>query len=154
MHCDVTLTAEEFKSLHNELYYLGMIHNDKVQEHVEKIRTALNGAYEQERRDFDTKSNDYDAIRRINNFRSIWSIYEVSDLHAAHPYGEVLQVAYRQHWGDQGPVFAEVKGNRWIDLYEAADRAIQLSGDEHHVYIEQFTPNKDEPRQLLLTTGS
>ncbi len=44
-----------------------------------------------------------------------------------------------------------VEGDRWIDLWRAADAAIVQSGDEHHVFVELFRP---QGNRLVLSTGS
>ena len=44
----VTLTAKEFETIHNALWYLGQVDKPEVQSLVEEIRGALKGAYEQE----------------------------------------------------------------------------------------------------------
>lgn len=41
-----------------------------------------------------------------------------------------------------------------VNLYEAANRAILLSHDRHHVYVEAFRLCEDNSSHLELTTGS
>lgn len=159
MNCSPTLSAEEFKVLHNTLWELSNIDNPKVAELVERIRSqALAGAYEQDNRAFERKHDIYRKVQKHWGFKTIWSLYEVEDLEAQHPFAGAAQVAYVDHWGDE-PVFVEIKtegagSGTWIDLWRAADEAIQRSGDQHHVFIEQFRPNPKNPQQLLLSTGS
>ncbi len=154
MNCSPTLTAEEFKVLHNTLWELGNIDNDRVRELVDRIRgVALKGAYEQDHAAFDRKSAHYDRIRDDLGLRASWSIYEVDDLSERHPFAGADRVVYRDHWGDK-PVSVGINGLTWAALYVAADAAIRDSGDEHHIYIEAFRPSKEDPRTLVLTTGS
>lgn len=162
MNCNVTLTAEEFKNLHNALCDLrgvvesmnhSMVKIDRVESVVSQFEQALTGAYRQDADAFSTKYDHYGKCQDILGLTAIWSIYEADNLENPHPYGDVVQIAYKDHWG-KGPVFAEVRGNTWADLYKAADECIRASGDEHHVFIEQFTANPNEPRQLFLSTGS
>lgn len=150
MNCDVTLKADEFKTLHNSLYYLDCLGNEKVSELVETIRGALSGAYDQERKDFDLKSEHYNQVKSEIGARSIWSIYEVADLDQLHSYPSGLFVVYKDHWGNE-PQHCAIYGNTWRDLYRAADNCIRNSGDEHHVFIEGFRLDGDK---LILTTGS
>jgi len=150
MNCDVTLTAEEFKTLHNALYDLGCLHNDKVSEQVEIIRGALRGAYDQENAASDRKYAHYDSVRKDLGLDTIWSITEVDNLSEPHPYEGVKYVSYKDHWGN-GVVTQSINGSTWAALYVAANACIRDSGDEHHVFIEDFRKSGDT---LLLTTGS
>lgn len=159
MNVAPTLSAEEFKTLHNCLWELDCLQDQRVQEIVERIRrVALKGAYEQDARAFDTKFDVFNTAQNLWGFKTVWSIYEVEDLEAQHPFPGALQVAYVDHWGEE-PVFVEIKTEgaghgTWLDLWRAADEAIRKSGDQHHIFIEQFRPNPKNPQQLLLTTGS
>ena len=106
--------------------------------------------------DFDRKYDHFDAKAKELGLRSVWSIYEVADLDNLHPYGEGVEVAYvkdRDHWGDK-TVHTVVKGNTWADLFVAADNCIRNSGDNHHIYIENFTVSSIDNRVLFLHTGS
>jgi hypothetical protein len=62
-------------------------------------------------------------------------------------------VVYGRHWGSD-PVTVSIPGPRWVDLYDAANQAILLSGDCHHVYVEAFKPLANNSRHLEMTTGS
>lgn len=162
MNCDVTINKDDWKTLHNALCGLrsvyqdmhqSMIKTERIESVISEFERALADAYEQDNRAFENLSGHYDEVRQSQGLRSIWSIYEVECLDRHHPFQGALQVAYRDHWGDK-PVFAEIKGDTWIDLYRAADECIRASGDDHHVFIEQFRVNKECPEQLLLSTGS
>jgi hypothetical protein len=150
MNCDVTLTAEEFKTLHNALYDLDCLHNDKVSEQVEIIRGALRSAYDQDNAAFDRKHVYFDKVRKELGLDAIWSIYEVDNLSERHPYEGAKYVTYKNFWGE-GIVTQAINGSTWAALYVAANACIRDSGDEHHVFIEDFRKSGDT---LLLTTGS
>ena len=156
MNCSPTLTADEFKEIHNGLYYLNCLHNEKVDEIVDRMRAALRGAYAQDEDAFAKKSNHYHEVREsLGITDSEWSIYEVNNMSERHPFEGADRVVYRDHWGESDtPVQCSVNGLTWAALWVAADACIRDSGDEHHVYIERFTPDKDDPRTLILTTGS
>jgi hypothetical protein len=158
MNCNVTLTADEFKKLHNGLCDLdGMFHRLSTSEGmqlaviVKTLRDSLAGAYEQDNRAFECKHDYYDQIRKELGLRSIWSIFEVNDLDDRYPF-EATKVHYKDHWGN--PVTTDIVGATWKALYVAADKAILDSGDNHHVFIEQFTPSKEDSSILILSTGS
>ena len=159
MNCNPTLTAEEFKILHNSLCELNSLayhhHVPKVEEIVERIRqVALKSAYEQDNRAFETKHDHYRSIQERDGLRAIWSVYEVNDLDSIHPYHDAEYVVYDEHWGETGETVRKITGPFWSDLYRAADSAIQASGDTHHCFIEAFTPIEDKPGHLRLHTGS
>ena len=149
MNCNVTLTAEEFKTIHNTLCameYQGM--DSKTA--AEKIRAALAGAYAQESKDFSTKSDHYDQVKTDLGLSAIWSIYEVDNLSDRHTFEGVTRVVYKDHWGSR-QVSTEINGATWAALYVAANACIRDSGDDHHVFIENFKKFGDT---LVLSTGS
>ena len=164
MNCNPTLTAEEFKTVHNALWELdrmvenmvnGNIHEgNKLSEIAETIRAGLKGAYEQDHKAFSDKSDHYADVRsKLGLSNSIWSIYEVDNLSDRHPFEGVDRVVYKDHWGDK-PVSCSVNGLTWAALYIAANACIRDSGDRHHIYIESFEPSKEDPRTLIMQTGS
>ena len=154
MNCSPTLTAEEFKTIHNSLYYLNCLHNEKVDEIVERMREALKGAYEQDDQAFDTKHDHYSDVKnQLGLDNSAWSIFDVDNLSNRHPFEGADRVVYRDHWGNK-PVSCSINGLTWAALWVAADACIRDSGDGHHIYIEHFTPDEEDPRTLYLTTGS
>lgn len=155
MNCNPTLTADEFKVLHNSLWELGCIDNPKVQELVERIRSvALKGAYEQDNDAFDSKFSYFNRFQTENNLRAVWSIYETTapgGFLENHPYPSDVFVVYKDHWGGK-TVHCAVQGSTWADIYRAADHCIRNSGDDHHVFIEHFELKNGN--ELYLTTGS
>lgn len=154
MNCDPTLTAAEFKVLHNSLCELDRIDDPRVAAVVERIRDqALKGAYEQDNAAFEESYDHYKAVQQQMDLSSIWSVYEVRDLYQPHPYAAAREICYRDHWGTDA-VYETIPGPTWADLYTAADRCVQRSGDNHHVFIEGFYTVADQPHQLRLTTGS
>lgn len=158
MNCDVTLTAEEFKVLHNSLCDLNRFCQFKeIDEIVERIRkVALKSAYEQDNRAFESKHDYFYQFKEDNQLRSTWSVYELpapGGFSQDHPWPDARYIVYDNHWGERD-VRQPIEGTTWADLYRAADRAIQASGDTHHCFIESFTPIQDTPGCLRLSTGS
>lgn len=164
MNCNPTLTAEEFKTVHNALWELDSVTRQledilnpelyvKLARAASTIRRGLAGAYEQDSKAFELKSSHYDRIRNELGLGTSWSIYEVNDLSERHPFEGADRVVYRDHWGDK-PVSASINGLSWAALYVAADACIRDSGDSHHAFIEQFQPDPQDPRTLILSTGS
>jgi dienelactone hydrolase len=144
MNTAVTLTAEEFKKIHNALCFA---HADGIQKTVETIREALAGAYRQEEVAFDRKMVYFRRFQEENKLEAIWSMYEL-EAHGFlqdHPYPDTAFVCYQ---GGHVPVF----GSTWGDIYRAADWAIRNSGDRHHIFIEGFELRNGN--ELHLVTGS
>lgn len=160
----VTLKGSDFTTVHNTLCELrsvqqqltGVINDrlaDRLHSVIQGFEQGLRDAYRQDSEAFDMKNEHYSETRDQLGLRAVWSIYSVEELGDQHPYGDIAEICYRDHWGDQ-PVYESVEGGTWLDLYEAADRAIRRSGDGHHIFIESFEPVADQPHQLRLTTGS
>ena len=152
MNCDVTVTKDEFKAIHNTLWELQYRGLDGATG-AERIREALKGAYEQDQADFDRKHREYQHWQQHYGLRSTWSIYRVNNMTTCHPYKDATHVVYDEHWGDK-EVVVEIDGRDWNALYRAADAAIQESGDGHHCFIESFSTVEDKPGHLRLHTGS
>jgi hypothetical protein len=143
----VTLKGEDFKVLHNTLWELGNINDDRVQALVERIRTvALKDAYAQDNDQFESKMDYYREFQRDNGLETIWSIYElpVHGFLRDHPYPSDAFVVYKDE-------HCAIWGQTWADVYRAADQCIRNSGDLHHCFIENFELWGKEVR---LTTGS
>ena len=146
----VSLTASEFQAINNVLCKLQWHKDSKVVEQVEAIREALKGAYKQERDEYDRRSDHYNSVKKEFCLTTVWSVTEVDNLFVPHSYEGVKYVSYKDHWGN-GVVTKAINGNTWAALYIAADACIRDSGDDHHVFIEDFRKSGDT---LLLTTGS
>jgi len=165
MNCNPTITADEFKTIHNALWELDSIktqledvlHKDlyiKLAQAASEIRKGLSSAYEQDSQAFDRKSEHYGRIQEELGLSSVWSMYEAGNLSDPHPYAGVTTVLYTDHWGDKDAVRIPINGLTWAALYVAANAAIRDSGDTHHIYIENFRPSKDDASTLMLSTGS
>lgn len=165
MNCSPTITAEEFKTIHNALWELDSVTRQledilkpelyvKLARAGSTIRKGLEGAYEQDEQAFSRKSRHYDNVKtELNLKNSEWSIYEVDDLGERHPFEGAERVVYREHWGNK-EVAKSIVGLTWMALWVAADACIRDSDDEHHVFIERLRRDKDDFRTLVLTTGS
>ncbi len=164
MNCAVTLTAKDFKTVHNTLCDLrsvqerltGVINNelsDRLHSVIAGFERGLASAYTQERESFDRKMDLYDSVKDELKCRSIWSIYEVDDLYTEHPYASAKELVYKHHWGAE-PVSVPLLGKRWVDLWIAADHLIKQSGDDHHIFVERFQPLQNDNTVLVLSTGS
>ena len=152
------LTPEEFKAAHNALCDLRAVKDqmgeilhpritDRLCRAIEGLEEAFATAYKAEDDLFEKLRNMFDAAETANGFKSTWSIYEAGDLEASHPYLGATTLSYSERT-------VAIEGGRWLDLWKAADRAIRMSGDEHHIFIEGFKPRDEDPSVLVLSTGS
>ena len=101
--------------------------------------------------DFDLKFNYFTKVQTTNRFKSVWSIFEVNNIFDLSGLrGETLR--YGDHWGT-GTVVIPLPGGtlQWWDLWVAAEKAIEQSGDQHHMFIEAF---RKEGNDIYLSTGS
>jgi hypothetical protein len=121
-----TLTTDEFKNIHNALCDLDSLSHSleeilkpekfiQLQKAKTAIRQALKRAYDEDNRLFTERSDLCDEVRSECHFNSFWSMYEVDDFYAKHPFKGAEFVVYNDHWGN-GPAKAAIPGDRWIDL--------------------------------------
>lgn len=165
MNCNPTLTAEEFRDIHNALWELDCVTRQlesvlkpelyvKLAAAGSQIRQGLAGAYRQDDAAYQRRSNHYEAVAADLAIRnSQWSISEVDNLNEPHPFRGATKVVYKDHWGE-GPVECQIRGQRWCDLWLAANECVRASTDQHHIFIEQFVQDKNDPTVLVLYTGS
>jgi hypothetical protein len=162
----VTIKAEDFKTIHNALCELRSVYqllhdvvrepiSDKLNAAIRSMEAGLADAYQQDNAQFDSKMDYYHRFQTENGLKTIWSIFElpIHGFLADHPFKDAKEICYRDHWGED-PIYETIQGATWADLYRAADRCIQRSGDQHHCFIEGFYPVANQPHQLRLTTGS
>jgi hypothetical protein len=160
MNCNPTLTAEEFKTIHNALCQIrsvqgsleGVVREEittRLEKAIANMEQGLSNAYRQDNEVFDTRNKHFTHVQSAHDLQSVWSLYEVADLYAMHPHAGATKIKY----GDQY-THIDTPRTEWIDLYIAANDAIKASGDQHHIFIEAFTPIAGEPGVLRLTCGS
>lgn len=168
MIVSATLTAEEFKDIHNALWELNCVTeqlqetlNSEIYEKLLKvqnqIRKALANSYDRDSKEFDRRGEHYSSVKKdLGVHDSQWSFYEIEDLNQRHPYEGAKVVSYKDPWDRWvgPPVEVPINGLTWAALWVAANAAIRESGDRHHVYIESFEVSKDDPSVLMLHTGS
>ena len=161
MNCAPTITAQEFKNIHNGLCELnsvigrleGVLHPhlyDMLLSAKAQISAGLVGAYDQESQDSDRKREHYDSVMKDLGLDAVWSVFEVKDLNERHSFEGAKEVVYRNHWGEK-TIRVPIYGWTWAALYVAANAAIRDSGDDHHIFIEHFNRSGDS---LILSTGS
>jgi hypothetical protein len=153
MNCNPTLTAEEFKTIHNALWSLGSIQQqleavlnkdlyNELATATNQIRQGLVSAYEQDDKAFESKNDHYTQVRQELGLTAVWSMYEVSNLSDRHPFEGVTKVVYRSY--ESGDHEVAINGSTWAALYVAANAIIRDSGDNNHT----------NPEILFMSTGS
>jgi hypothetical protein len=163
MNCNPTLTADEFKTIHNALCELDHVKQTledilskdlyiKLAKATSQIREGLANAYEQDNKSFEHKMDYFDRVREELGLSATWSMYEVDNLSERHPFEGVTKVVYRAYGSGDHEV--AINGATWAALYVAANALIRDSGDDHHSFIEGFTQSSIDPTILFLSTGS
>jgi hypothetical protein len=163
MNCNPTLTAQEFKNVHNGMCELASIIGQledtihplllkKLLKAQTQIADGLKGAYEQDDKAFDTKHTHYESVREDLGLDAVWSMYEVDNLNDRHPYVGAKQVVYKEYNSGKD-IVVEINGLTYAALFVAANAAIARA-DTHHSYIEQFQQSSINPEILFLSTGS
>ena len=163
MNCNPTLTAEEFKTIHNALWSLGSIQlqleavlnkdlYNELAKATNQIRQGLVSAYEQEETAFEAKTIYYAQVRQELGLSAVWSMYEVDNLSDRHPFEGVTKVVYRAY--ESGDHEVAINGGTWAALYVAANAIIRDSGDNNHIFIEGFEQSSINPEVLFVSTGS
>lgn len=90
------------------------------------------------------------AVAKTYGFTSVWSADASDFLSVA--FSGSWRVCYGEHWGSDTIASPAMLDPTWLDLFAAADWAIERSGDSHHIFIESFDPASH--RLLHLSTGS
>lgn len=86
-----------------------------------------------------------------------WSAYyegRRAGLKHAHPFTDAKKVRYSSTWERTVEVEVRINGDLWLDLWFAADAAVRATQNDHHVAIESFRPDPDDPTVLILSVGS
>lgn len=166
MTTGATLTPDEFKKLHNALCDLRstqkqlneVVHPallNKLNTSIQSMEQALANSYQNENQVYDDRYNYYTRVAEQEGFESIWSIHSVVSMFENHPYEGVKELVYNTvtshlNWNEI-EIRVPIAGPRWIDLWRAADAAIQQSGDDHHIFVEGF---QQDLEVVTLITGS
>lgn len=149
------LSKDEFKDIHNGLCELRNLKDQlaeflagpamqRFEKGISLIRSGLDRAYEQDDAAFEKAEKKFNDLSEKYDFKTIWSMYEVEDENAA-PFPNATSLLYAGH-----EVELE-KNSTWVELWKAADKVVALSGDYHHIFIEDFT---EKDGVLYLQTGS
>lgn len=98
-------------------------------------------------------------IQDAKNFRSSWCIDDVTDVQALsmpHPYAGAHTLTYTTlRYGNRPArtVTAPIKGDCWMNLWDAAEMVVRKSGVVDHTFVEDFH-RTDRPGVLIVRLGS
>lgn len=116
-----------------------------------KMETVFSPFWKEEDKAYDKNYKELSKISDKNKFRSAWSITEVSATQMNDDFtSPVKQLSY------QGQVitYDSPQTFSWLEMWKEADKIIRMSGDEHHIFIEDFHADKKNPGHYSLSTGS
>jgi hypothetical protein len=149
----INVSQEALKNL-NDIQYKFHAFESKLEHMSPKVKAefaelfgAVNALFKEHNEQVDKADKLNRAVlEKIQDeygFEAIWSISNVSDMYA--DFGYVEAVEYLGH--------TEVVGQNvnWVELWEIADRLIEKSGDSHHIFIENFSKEKDGIVHHLIT---
>lgn len=125
---------------------------EQCQEYVVRYRElATDFLQTEESSVWDSKNWYFNALQEHNKFTSIWSMYEIDDIHG---YSDIIveedSVLLHQNVSVKLPAGKLT----WFELWKFADEAIVNSRDQHHIFIESFTQSSINSKIILLGTGS
>lgn len=95
------------------------------------------------------KREVFESIRKRCGFVSIWSIYDIDNLFEQSGL-EAEELIY-PGWDNEFTTPLPGGNLKWWDLYAAAEKVIQQSGDRDHIFIEAF---KKDGNKIYLYCGS
>lgn len=148
-----TITREEYKDIHNgicELYSLkqlvtGVIHPDLVQKlnrAFDLLEKGYGSARKQENQEFDDKMNLFEEIRKLNGFRTVWSIFDfdMKEGFTHRPGYTATQIMLESF---DCTVYGTLSPNpNLLELWAAADKLVKQA-DDYHIFIEGFRQSED-----------
>jgi len=161
MNTTFSITSDQISKLHNA-YWLWSTEVNQLEDTLrsDKITTLRKAAFllkeaytplmEEKDKEWDRRNSYYDDIKQANNFKSVWSIYEVFSFQASSGFGngilkyENVKVPMREDT-NTGCI-------TWMDMWKFAEQAIRESEDSHHMFIEAFKDRGDGVIELV--TGS
>lgn len=121
--------------------------SDSVNKEYDELSKAVRDLFKEQNDFYDKeqerKSEIFDKIQDQYGFESIWSIDEVNDINDI--FGFVKGIKY---FDNSETVNKEVT---YLELWKIAERLIALSGDHHHIFIENFSEHKESGFHELQT---
>lgn len=176
MYSSVVLSKKDFGLIHNAKCNINFIRErledtlhpsllSDLKKICDDLNKGLKDAYKQEDVVFKQKSNMIAEFSKQHKLKSEWSIYSIESfddvcglsLDENDKPRKMHQLIYDSHWGENGDqkVLLPSEPFTWGQLWILADQLIRHSGDEHHVFIEDFTfVIEQEGISLRMSVGS
>ena len=85
----------------------------------------------------------FDASAKIHNIKyATWSCDKIKDFLQLHSFQGVKYAQSANHYCCQGWGRVEIEGNRWLDIWKAADKICEGTRCDHR-FVEGFTLRGD-----------
>lgn len=164
---DIVINRNQQRDLHNARCYFQSFADKYADILGKRVITDFYHAFEcfkqahdpireEENQRMDRRYKHYEAMRSYFSYHSVWSIYEVERLDNSLP-SNYLDITHVKYYNQLVKVEKRegAVGLDWLALWAAAEKAILLSNDTHHIFIEGFSQSKEDPVGVYnLTTGS
>lgn len=152
---DIIFSQEKLRKLMDMEYRFYAFKNklenmsDSVNKEYDELSQAVRDLFKEQNdideKEQERKNNMFNEIQIKNGFESIWSIHEVNNINDV--FGFVRGIKYLEN---SEAVNEELT---YLELWKIAERLIAISGDHHHIFIENFS-KYDERGVYVLETGS
>jgi hypothetical protein len=163
----IVITREQQRDLHNARCYFhqfeeryGDILGQRVIDDFRRAYKLLCSAHDpildEETSRWDRRNEHFTKVQREHRFKTVWSIYDIERLDEALP-SKYLDITHVQYYNQLVAVERRdgTTGFDWLDLWIAAEKAINQSNDSHHIFVEGFYREDSDPVGVYrLTTGS
>lgn len=106
------------------------------------IKEGMASINDQRQKEFDYKYKMFSKHQEANKLRSTWSIYEIESLDDDSGI-MASKLVYDGGWGKKVEAELPREAITYARLWEIADRLIKESGDNQHVFIEEFLQKDD-----------
>jgi hypothetical protein len=100
---------------------------------------------EEELIEFEKDFARFSEIQEQNNFKTIWSIYEVKDMNEISPF----QAECLTDGCNNVEVKLPNKKLTWLELWKYTDMLYETTGDAEHLFIESFEVKKSKNTKKL-----
>lgn len=167
MSNNITISREQQRDLHNARAYfhqwydqyrdvLGQRVIDDFSKAFGLLIQAHNPIRAEEDKRWDERNDHYNSMKACFGFKSVWSDYDIERLDDPLP-SKYLDITHVKYYSQLVAVEKReaAAGLDWIALWAAADKAIEQSGDTHHIFVEGFYKDENDPVGVYrLTVGS
>lgn len=117
---------------------------NELREMEKSFSKVFEATWDAEEDDFDENCDKLSSIAEEHGFVTVWSVGEVPAtlINTSFSKEKKVVISY-ESWGKPVEVTVERTGKEgitWLQMWEAADKLVKMSGDGHHVFVEDFMP--------------